>query len=96
MCVCVWIIVQDIMLHPYTYCIHLQSTRQHSSGMCTASFRWSSLDVSTSWGVGPEVSKFEQVSSDYYQMSVAGGKGREKGVGLCLVSRAERVPMHHR
>ena len=47
--------------------------------MSTACLRWPRLlqqppDVSTSGG-GIEVYKFEQVSSDDHQMSLAGGKG---------------------
>ena len=40
-------------------------------------FRWPLLDVSTggSAEVGPQVNKFEQVSSDDHQMSVAGEDG---------------------
>ena len=39
-------------------------------------FRWPSLDVSTmGWKVGPQVNKFEQVTSDDHQMSVAGRWG---------------------
>ena len=38
-------------------------------------FWWPPLDVSTSGGqgVGPQVNKFEKVSSDDHNMSVAGG-----------------------
>ena len=43
-------------------------------------FRWPPLAVSTGFGVGPQVNKFEQVSSDDHQRSVAGG------VGSCLLS----------
>ena len=32
------------------------------------------LDVRTLLGLGPQVNKFEQVSSDDHQMSVAGGR----------------------
>ena len=37
-------------------------------------FRWPPLDVSTAWrrGIGPQVNKFEQVSSDDHQLSVVG------------------------
>ena len=41
--------------------------------MRTARFPFPLLDVSTSDGVGPQVNKFEQVSSDDHQMSVAAG-----------------------
>ena len=27
------------------------------------------------WGIGPQMNKFEQVSSDHHQMSLAGGAG---------------------
>ena len=40
-------------------------------------FQWPVLDVSTKVEVCPQVNKFEQISSDAYQMSVAG-----EGVGL--------------
>ena len=46
-------------------------------------FRWPSLDVSTSGGVGPQVNNFEQVSSDDHKMSVAGRRG---GGGVCSMS----------
>ena len=36
-------------------------------------FRWPPLDVSTIERFGPQVNKFEQVSSDDHQMSVVGG-----------------------
>ena len=36
-------------------------------------FRWPPLDGSTIEGLGPQVNKFEQVSSDDHQMSVVGG-----------------------
>ena len=41
-------------------------------------------------GVGPQVNKFEQVSSDDHQMSVAGvglGKGWGEGVGSMSVTQ---------
>ena len=47
-------------------------------------------------GVGPQVNKFEQVSSDDHQMSVArgraewGGNGREGGSSSGLMFRDER------
>ena len=37
-------------------------------------FQWPPLDVSTIRG-GPQVNKFEQVSSDNHQMSVSEGEG---------------------
>ena len=44
-------------------------------------FQWLPLDVSTSMGViGPKVNKFEQVSSDDHQMSVAVGVGLTSGI----------------
>ena len=62
-------------------------TKQHSSRMHTVHFRWPPLDVSTGGGggVGPQVKKFDEVSSDDHHMSVAGG-GRShvwyKGKGI--------------
>ena len=44
-------------------------------------FQWLPLDVSTGMGViGPKVNKFEQVSSDDHQMSVAVGVGLTSGI----------------
>ena len=44
---------------------------------CVPPARWPPLDVSTSGGVvGPQANKFEQVSSNDYQMSVAAGVRR--------------------
>ena len=43
-------------------------------------FRWPPLAVSTGFGVGPQVNKFEQVSSDDHQMSVV-GEGPMSGNG---------------
>ena len=40
-----------------------------------------SVDVSTIEGLGPQVNKFEQVSSDDHQMSVVGGRGRARYPG---------------
>ena len=49
------------------------------------------------WG-GPQVNKFEQVSSVYHQLSVAGGRGyvlclvsRGRGLGLMSRVRGERI-----
>ena len=61
-----------------------EKTRQHSSRMHTKpwkpykfQFQLQPLDVAPGGGrerwVGPEMNKFEQVSSDHYQMSLAGG-----------------------
>ena len=61
-----------------------KKTRQHSSRMLTAplkpykfQFQLQPLDVAPGGGrerwVGPEKNKFEQVSSDHHQMSLAGG-----------------------
>ena len=41
--------------------------------LTTAMCQQSPLDVSTNGGVGPQVNKFEQVSSDDHQMSGAEG-----------------------
>ena len=62
----------------YVLCQNQEWTRQHSSRMHTP------LDVSNGW-VGPQVNKFEKISSDDHQMSVAG-----EGVGL----QVEGVPYH--
>ena len=56
-------------------------------------------------GMGPQVSKFEQVTSDDHQMSIAGGEGRSH---FCYLGEGEEevpylvsgmggyhVPMHH-
>ena len=51
-------------------------------------FRWPLLDVSTSQGVGPQVNKFEQVSSDDHQMSPVGGRS------LGLMSEGEQYPTY--
>ena len=57
-------------------------------------FWWSLLDVSTGgWGgggVGPQVNKFEQVSSDDHQISVAGKDG-SRSPGMMS---GEGVPFH--
>ena len=46
-------------------------------------FQWPPLNVSTNGGreLGPQVNRFEQVSSDDHQMSVARGRGPMSGVG---------------
>ena len=49
--------------------------------MPTVPFRWPSLDVSTSGGVGPKVNNSEQVSSDDHKMSIAGRRGSGGGGG---------------
>ena len=48
-------------------CSHLLTTRLYV-------FWWPPLDVSTIGG-GPQVNKFEQISSDKHQMSVAEAEG---------------------
>ena len=58
----------------------IKRTRQHSSRMCTARLPILHVLVVTNRcqyqkGVGPQVKKFEQVSSDDHQMSVAGRRG---------------------
>ena len=58
-------------------------TRQHSSRMRTAwlpaahfsGHHWMSVLAAGRAGLGSQVKKFEQVSSDDHQMSVAGGNG---------------------
>ena len=41
-------------------------------------------------GVGPQVNKFERVSSDVHQMSVVGEGGKGGGRSLRLMSRGKR------
>ena len=54
-------------------------------------FRWSSIDVSTSGeGVGPQVNKFEQVSTDVSSMRGV-GVGPISGIG----KEGTFVPMNH-
>ena len=78
-------------------------TRKHSSRMCTG--RFSTTRTLTTryqywWGGGPQINKFEQVSSDYHQMSLAGGR---VGVPCLMVwypgGRSGDIvqwgPMHH-
>ena len=55
--------------------------QEHNSRMHTARLP----DNGTGGGV-PQVNKFEQVSSDGHQMSLAGGGARPGGVVLCLMS----------
>ena len=58
-------------------------------------FRSPPLDVSTmgrGWGVGPQVNKFEQVSSDDHQMSVAGDRSGEGARSPGLMSRGKGYP----
>ena len=64
-------------------------TRKHSSRIHNTHFgghHYVSLPVGGE-AVGPQVNKFEQVSSDYHQMSVAG----EWGEGTLGVGLSERV-----
>ena len=56
----------------------VSTTRRIPVGMYV--FRWPPLDVSTIGGLGPQVNKFEHVSSDDHQMSVVGG-GRARYPG---------------
>ena len=42
--------------------------------MRIANFRWPPLDVSTGGGLDPQMTKFEQVSIDDHQLSVAGDR----------------------
>ena len=64
-------------------------------------FWWPPLDVSTGGGrgIGPQVNKFEQASSDDHQMSVVGGrfKGPMSGWGgegtrSDLGERSQKIP----
>ena len=51
--------------------------------MCFSGHHWVSVLVRR--GVGPQVNKFEQVSHDNHQVSVAGRKG--EGVGTQVLGR---------
>ena len=60
-------------------------------------FQWPPLDVSTNEGrVGPEVNKFEQVSNDDHQMSVAGVAPRSDvhWAGDVSLMSGEGIPYH--
>ena len=62
-------------------------TRKYSSRMCTAHLPTICVSVATTrcqywWRVGPQLNKFEQVSSDDHQMSVA-GEGISPMSGVC-------------
>ena len=66
-------------------------------------FLWSPLNVSTvvGWGVGPQVNKFELVSSDDHQMSVVreyvpclvGGGGGKSHVECIMDNGHMKIPM---
>ena len=65
-------------------------------------FWWPPLDVSTGGGrgIGPQVNKFEQASSDDHQMSVVGGRfkgpmsggGWGEGTKSDLGERSQKIP----
>ena len=66
----------------------LNLTREHSSRMRTtrlATVRAPATRYQYWWGMGPQVNKFVQVSTDGHQMSLAGDEARAGGV-LCLMS----------
>ena len=76
--------------------VFTRNTRQYSSRMCTARFgdRHYQNGGGRCWGVdlgaGPQVNKFEQVSSSYHQMSAA----EDRLTGLMPGEGAEGVPYH--
>ena len=74
-------------------------TRKHSSRMHTARLQpyvlWFPPDVSTSGGC-PQVNKFEQVSSDGHQISLAGSEGVPcLGVRDSAGGPVQLGPMHY-
>ena len=70
--------------------INREKTQKHFSRTCVVRLQPYMLqppDVSTS-GLGPQVNRFEQVSSDGHQMSLAWGSGFD-GVQCLMSSREE-------